>query len=446
MHIEAFDDAGEGRDPVTLSIGPGEAKQFTSQDLENGTLAKGLSRGVGTGRGDWRLRVQSNDIEALGYMRTGDGLLTSMNDLIPLTSVGYFVPIFNPGRNPNQVSWLRLTNTGDQRASVRITGIDDTGRSPGSEVRFRVAPGQTRLFSASMLESGTGSGVDGALGRGTGKWRLIVASNVRVGVMNLLESPTGHLSNLSTLAKGTGSEDGTETTYLVPLFPSAMDRAGREGFVRVINRSDEAARVTISARDDSRWTYDPVTLTVDARAAVQFNSHDLESGNADKGLPKGTGAGEGDWRLELTSAQDIDVGGYIRTDDGFLTSMHDVVARTGDGYFVPFFNPGRNRAQVSLLRLINSGTRSAEVRIRAVDDRGRTPGDEVLLYVGRQSARTIPSRVLEEGRWGLVGGIGAGYGKWRLTVSSERPVEVMSLMESPTGHLVNLSPRPAARR
>ena len=331
-----------------------------------------------------------------------------------------------------------------------VVSIEDASAMEGRPVEFTVTLSQERPVPLRVdweLSSETAiAGVDGALGRGTGKWRQMVASNVRVDVRNLLESPTGHLSNLSTLAKGTESEYGAETTYLVPLFPSAMDWAGREGFVRVVNRSDEVTRVTISARDDTRWTYGPVTLTVNARAAVQFNSHDLESGNADKGLPKGTGAGEGDWRLELRSAQDIDVGGYIRTDDGFLTSMHDVVARTEDGYFVPFFNPGRNRAQVSLLRLINSGTRSAEVRIRAVDDRGRTPGDEVLLYVGRQSARTIPSCVLQEGRWGLVGGIGTGYGKWRLSVSSEKPVEVMSLMQSPTGHLVNLSPRPAARR
>ncbi len=144
--------------------------------------------------------------------------------------------------------------------------------------------------------------------------------------------------------------------------------------------------------------------------------------------------------MELASSQDIDVGGYIRTQDGFLTSMHDVIAIESGGYFVPIFNPGRNRAQVSSLRLINNETRRAEIRIRAVDDRGRTPGEEVLLYVGRQSARTIPSRVLEEGRWGLVGGIGTGYGKWRLTVSADVPIEVLSLMESPTGHLVNLSP------
>ena len=32
---------------------------------------------------------------------------------------GYFVPIFNPARNVNQVSWLRMINLGTRAANVR---------------------------------------------------------------------------------------------------------------------------------------------------------------------------------------------------------------------------------------------------------------------------------------------------------------------------------------
>ena len=59
-------------------------------------------------------------------------------------------------------------------------------------------------------------------------------------------------------------------------------------------------------------------------------------------LPEGIGAGTGNWRLELTTAQDIDVGAFIRTADGFLTSMHDLVFRqvqkcecSCEGFLVP---------------------------------------------------------------------------------------------------------------
>ena len=37
---------------------------------------------------------------------------------------------------------------------------------------------------------------------------------------------------------------------------------------------------------------------------------------------------------------------------------------------------------------------------------------------------------------------GDGAGKWRLAVTSEQPVIVMSLLSSPTGHLTNLSTAP----
>ena len=66
----------------------------------------------------------------------------------------------------------------------------------------------------------------------------------------------------------------------------------------------------------------------------------------------------------------------------------------------------------------------------------------MLLYVGQQLARTVSARILEEGLHGLIGAIGSGHGKWRLSITSDVPLQVMSLLESPTGHLTNLSTRP----
>ena len=58
---------------------------------------------------------------------------------------------------------------------------------------------------------------------------------------------------------------------------------------------------------------------------MQFNSSELEDGNPAKGLSGGVGDdGDGDWRLELTSDLDIEALAYIRTDSGFLTTVHDV--------------------------------------------------------------------------------------------------------------------------
>lgn len=441
VRIDAFDDSASA-DAATLSLLPGETAHLNSGDLEQGNAAKGLVRGVGDGQGNWRLEVRGDRIDALTYVRTQDGFLTSLHDLVSASPDGYAVPIFNPGRNMNQVSMLRLSNPGAVDATVEVSAIDDSGQTSEGNVRLTLAAGASRTVSAQDLESG--AGLDGALGKGTGKWRLQVTSDESIRVMNLLESPTGHLSNLSTVAQRGSGSGGSETAYQVPLFPSARDPDGREGFVRVVNRSDEPTTVRIRARDDTRRSYEPIQLSLDPGAARQFNSHDLESGNADKGLSAGVGAGDGDWRLELSSQQDIVVGAYLRTADGFLTSMHDMVEETGEGFLVPTFNPARNVNQVSRLRLINLGTRFASVRVKGIDDLGRSLGDGATVPVGRGLTRTVSAQVLEEGLRGLTGAIGTGSGKWRLVVTSDVPLQVMSLLESPTGHLTNLSTRASA--
>ena len=87
----------------------------------------------------------------------------------------------------------------------------------------------------------------------------------------------------------------------------------------------------------------PVDLSLGPHATASFNSDDLEAGNGAKGLSSGIGMGQGDWRLVLETELQVEYGGYIRTGDGFVTSMHDVVPRGRHGYHVPTFNPASNR-------------------------------------------------------------------------------------------------------
>ena len=61
-------------------------------------------------------------------------------------------------------------------------------------------PGYSAVnISAPSLEGG-GDGLTGSIGDGTGKWILAVQSDAPIVVMSLLESHTGHLTNLSTIA------------------------------------------------------------------------------------------------------------------------------------------------------------------------------------------------------------------------------------------------------
>ena len=147
-----------------------------------------------------------------------------------------------------------------------------------------------------------------------------------------------------------------ESAHAVHLFPSASDTRGRQGFVRVINHSARAGEVSIRAFDDDGVPHGPLTLAIGADETVHFNSGDLEDGNAAKGLSGGTGPGEGQWRLELSSDLDVEALSCVRTADGFLTAMHDTAPRLERRHRVAMFNPGSNESQVSLLRLVNPGT------------------------------------------------------------------------------------------
>ena len=119
-----------------------------------------------------------------------------------------------------------------------------------------------------------------------------------------------------------------QNTHTLPLV-RPVDFAGQESLVRIVNRSDTSGTVRITAIDDTGERFGPVILTLDARQAVNITSSNLERGNTAVGLPVGIGDGSGSWRLELETALTIEALAYIRTPDGFLTSMHDVAMSEG---------------------------------------------------------------------------------------------------------------------
>ena len=228
--------------------------------------------------------------------------------------------------------------------------------------------------------------------------------------------------------------------HVLPLFMSASNLE-QQGFVRIINHSEETASVRIFGVDDAGQRRGPAQLTVPARQTIHINSEDMEQGNAEKRLSDGLGPAQGNWRLHLHSAQDIEPLAYIRTRrDGFLTSMFAVAPEGRMRHRVSFFNPGSNYRQRSWLRLANLSDQEAAVTISGLDDRGQPGGESgVSLTLPANAARRVNSEELETGGAGLDGNIGDGAGKWRLTVAADRRILVMSLMDTPTGHLSNLS-------
>lgn len=436
--VTAIDDAGLEFGPVRVDLPALGARQFSADDMEMGNRSKLTGSTGRPSEGNWRLKVEASvAVEALGYIRTTDGFVTSMNEVARSWDAHRFheIPIFNPAGNRNQQSKLRLINPLDKTVEVTILAWDDRGRT--SQVEGSLPPNGVDLLTAQELEAGP-LGWSGALGDGAGKWRLEVQSSDRIYAMSLLEDPTGHLANLSSSERyNVGQQSPLTSGGRIRLLRPASHPL-QEGFIRVVNRSDEAGSVTIRAFDDAGVEFGPVTLDLPAQGARGFNSGDLEFGNSSK-LDGATGnPTAGDWRLVLESDLDIAAFSYVRTSRGFLTSLNEGPSISDDRHYIPFFNPGSNHNQRSLLRLENYGDGEEPVSIRGIDDEGRESIVAIYGTLPPGEATTLSAAELEQGPSGWRGSLGDGTGKWRLVVEG-RNILAMGLLEDPNGYITNLS-------
>ena len=271
---------------------------------------------------------------------------------------------------------------------------------------------------------------------------LLENDGLRTGAqVDLRGNPVGRTSMDAIAARGVSIQQGAHHVPAADYLPTRLDPA-RQGFVRIVNRSPRSGEVRVVPIDESGAQAGHMWLFLGAGETAHFNSDDLETGNPGKGLSGRAGPGQGSWRLILESGLPIEMFTYVRTADGFLTAMHDVVPVRNARLQVATFNPGSNLSQVSSLRLINPGTDAAAITITGHDDRGRSAGGPVRVTVQPGAAQTYTAAQLEEGGGDLSGALGDGAGKWRLAVSSDRPISVMSLLSSRTGHLTNLSTAP----
>ena len=234
--------------------------------------------------------------------------------------------------------------------------------------------------------------------------------------------------------------------YTIPLLVSAPTTGAPQGVLRILNGTDDSGTVAIYAISDAGTRSGPANFTLNASAAVQLTAEDLQSGNATLGLTGGIGTSVGDARLEIETDLSIVPLAFVRAADGTLSAMHDTVrAASVDGsdeytYEVPVFNPSSEVTQVSRLRLINPGDAAAAVTISGRDDIGAAAtGGDVTLTLSAGGAQTLTAQQLEAGDTAITGQLGAGTGKWRLTVSSDRLLQVLNIVAATAGYWNNLS-------
>ncbi len=257
--------------------------------------------------------------------------------------------------------------------------------------------------------------------------------------------------------------------YTLPLFVTSTMPGTAQGVLRIVNGSEESGSIEIHAIDDAGTRFGPATFTLNAGTAVEFDASDLATGNAMKGLSPGLGTLPGDVRLEIETEFQILPLAYVRAADGSLSAMHDTVragvAAGGGGgyrYEVPIFNAASEVTRESRLRLINPGDQPAAVTIEGRDDTGaQATGGTVRLTLPGGGARTLTAQQLEAGDTGAMGQpgqpgqlnqpnppgqpevaafagqLGAGVGRWRLSVSSDRRIQVVNIVSASAGLVVH---------
>ena len=207
VSIYAIDDAGTKSGPATLELAAGVAVEFEASELESGDADHVLTGGLGILQGDVRLEILTElTVAVLAYLRTDDGTLAVLHDEVSArtTESGgyeYRVPVFNPAHSMAQASRLRLINPSGNAAMVSIQGRDDAGTAAiGGTLSLMLSAGGARTLTAQQLEAG-GAGLTGQLGAGMGRWRLLVSSDQAIRVVNLVNSSTGRLDNLSSTGR-----------------------------------------------------------------------------------------------------------------------------------------------------------------------------------------------------------------------------------------------------
>lgn len=102
-----------------------------------------------------------------------------------------------------------------------------------------------------------------------------------------------------------------------------------------------------------------------------------------------------------------------------LQKEFDVVNVVGfERKTVFFFNPATNNTQFSLLRIVNDSQETGVVVIKGVDDSGFV-SQPVQVLIPARGAIQLTATELEQGSSRLVGSLGRGVGKWRLTLDSD---------------------------
>ena len=221
----------------------------------------------------------------------------------------------------------------------------------------------------------------------------------------------------------------------VPFLPSASREPAQRGILRLASHDSRATVVSIAAFDDTGRRFGPIALPLQAGHTAELSSSDIEQGNPVKGLPRGIGAGQGDWRLVVRSPAELHATAYAETAEGLRSQLARVPESPNGSRSVPLF-PSAQADAPGILRLSNPSAEPAAVAITARNDTGQPA--EVRLAVPPGASRWLTAFDMESGR-GVAGALGNAAGHWRLAIHAPPSVHALALSTNATGTLTSLS-------
>ena len=342
-----------------------------------------------------------------------------------------FVPLLPGSANPALEGVVRFVNRSPRVGSVRIQATDDAGWRPEPVTLAVAAGGSVELTTGDLERGNAAKGLDGAIGTGTGDWRLDVSSDLDLGVRPFARAADGATAAMR------GVAEETDGAHAVWTFNPAGELA-QSSLLRVMNLGAEPATARITGIDDAGLPGGTVALELPAYASVQLSAADLEGGGA--GIHGMLGDGHGRWRLRVASAGELAVMNLAASPFGHLTNLSGggfPALRSGRAHSVPYVPPASDGlGRLGLVRVINQSARGGEVHVLAHDAAGRRHGP-LTLRLGPGGAAHFDSWELEFGAagGGLSGGTGPGVGAWRLEVTSGLDIRVRAYVATPAGSL-----------
>jgi hypothetical protein len=450
VEILGFDDAGVPGGMATLSVPAQASMQIRAVELEQGSVAKGIVGGLGDGAGKWQLKVNSSvPLTVLSLVRVPGDDLANMSAVVPLLSTGAHTVLYVQGDpDASDESVLRLVNRTAETNAVTVNARDSIGElAPGGEISAVLGPYQAINVNTSDLIAGNpDKGIIGYLALDPQPHTIEVRAERNLAVQGLLRSATGVLSNVSAVAPGAANDDNADR-LLATVNPVGD---GPASTVRIVSLTDSDEILLLSGIDDIGERANAQPLELESRGTAMLDALDLEQTSSDPRLRPVIagpfGDGEGRWQVTVSatsSTSHVEAQSLVATPDGSLANLSAVVPQPSrfeaDVWVV---NPASNDAQASVLRVINREDRDGTVLIAGFDDAGnRAPGGGALLILPALAAVDLSAVDLEQGSAakGLLGALGDGTGKWRLSLSADVAILAQSLIESQQGGLTNIS-------